>query len=40
MQSAEPVPGLSEFDLRYYGWRGVLAALQFTPGRPRRMPLP
>jgi MFS family permease len=26
MQSAEPVPGLNEFDLGYYGWRVVLAA--------------
>jgi MFS family permease len=26
MQSAEPASALSEFDLRYYGWRVVLAA--------------
>ena len=26
MQSVEPEPGLSEFDLNYYGWRVVLAA--------------
>ena len=26
MQSAKPEPGLSEFDLDYYGWRVVLAA--------------
>ena len=26
MQSAEPAPSLTEFDLRYYGWRVVLAA--------------
>ena len=26
MQSPKPEPGLSEFDLDYYGWRVVLAA--------------
>jgi hypothetical protein len=26
IQSDEATPGLSEFDLKYYGWRVVLAA--------------